>query len=284
MCRWLAYRGAPVLIHDALYTPRHSLIDQSLDSKLGAEPTNGDGVGIGWYGDEPTPAVFRSIEPAWNDQNLSEITAHVRSPLFFAHIRAAIGSPVQQTNCHPYRHKQWLFMHNGCINDFAKLKRDLVMAVDPSLYNEIKGSTDTEVLFYLALTLGLEDDPPEAVSRAIGLVEAYGRERGIQYPFQGTIATSDGESLWAFRYSTEGKSRSLFVSRDVHTLRPLDPEREILQQLSDDARLVLSEPIGDLPGAWVEVPESSWGVVGPGKQEIHPLTIKQPTTSVPVPA
>ena len=246
MCRWLAYYGAPVLIHDALYTPNHSLIDQSLNSQLGAEPTNGDGVGIGWYSSEPTPAVFRSIEPAWNDQNLSEITAHVRSPLFFAHIRAAIGSPVQQTNCHPYRHQRWLFMHNGCINDVA-VERDLVMAVDPSLYNEIKGSTDTEVLFYLALTLGLEDDPPEAISRAIGLVETLGRERGIEFPFQGTIATSDGESLWAFRYSTEGKSRSLFVSRDAQTLKHLYPEREILNQLSDDARLVVSEPIGDLP-------------------------------------
>jgi glutamine amidotransferase len=175
-------------------------------------------------------------------------------------------------------------MHNGCINEFAKIKRDLVMAVDPSLYNEIKGSTDTEVLFYLALTLGLEDDPPDAVSRAIGLVEAFGRERGIQYPFQGTIATSDGESLWAFRYSTEGKSRSLFFSRDIQTLRHLYPEREILQQLSDDARLILSEPIGDLPGAWEEAPESSWGVVGPDRQELHPLAIKHPPTSVPVPA
>jgi glutamine amidotransferase len=284
MCRWLAYCGGPVLIHDALYTPHHSLIDQSLNSQLGAEPTNGDGVGIGWYGDEPTPGVFRSIEPAWNDQNLSEISAHVRSPLFFAHIRAAIGSPVQQTNCHPYRHDRWLFMHNGCINDFAKIKRDLVMAVDPSLYTEIKGSTDTEILFYLALTLGLEDDPPDAISGAIGLVESFGKRRGIEYPFQGTIATSDGECLWAFRYSSEGKSRSLFYSTDVHTLRGLYPDREILSQLSDDARMILSEPIGDLPGAWHEAPESSWGVVGGGRQEMHPLTIKQPATAVAVPA
>jgi glutamine amidotransferase len=174
-------------------------------------------------------------------------------------------------------------MHNGCINDLAKIKRDLVMAVDPSLYTEIKGSTDTEILFYLALTLGLEDDPAEAISRTIGLVEALGHARGIEFPFQGTIATSDGESLWAFRYSTEGKSRTLFVSRDVHTLRHLYPEREILNQLSENARLIVSEPIGDLPGAWVEVPESSWGVVGPDREEIHQLTIKPPT-SVPVPA
>ena len=119
MCRWLAYSGSPVLLEKALYSPAHSLIDQSLHSTLGAEATNGDGFGIGWYDDSPTPGVFRSIEPAWNDQNLRELSAHVRSRLFFAHIRAAIGSPVQQTNCHPFRHGRWLFMHNGFIDDFG---------------------------------------------------------------------------------------------------------------------------------------------------------------------
>src|ERR1700741_4633650 len=172
MCRWLAYIGSPVLIKDALYTPKHSLIDQSLHSRFGAETTNGDGFGVGWYDADGLPGVFRSVEPAWNDANLREISPHIKSGVVLAHIRAAIGSPVQQTNCHPFRHDRWLFMHNGCINDFAKIKRDLVMAVDPSLYNEIKGSTDTEILFYLALTLGLEDDPAEAVSQTIGLVSS----------------------------------------------------------------------------------------------------------------
>ena len=95
------------------------------------------------------------------------------------------------------------------------------------------------------------------VARATGLVEACGKQQGVEYPFQGTIATSDGERLWAFRYSSEGKSHSLFFSRDVRTLRELYPERGILQQLSDDARLVLSEPLGDLPGAWNEVPREA---------------------------
>ena len=49
MCRWLAYTGSPILPTNVLYTPVHSLIDQSLHSKLGAETTNGDGFGIGWY-------------------------------------------------------------------------------------------------------------------------------------------------------------------------------------------------------------------------------------------
>src|SRR5450755_419285 len=138
----------------------HSLVDQSLHSRLGAETTNGDGFGVGWYGAPDTPGVYRSIERAWNDQNLRELAGHISSPLFFTHIRAAIGSAVQQTNCHPFRHDHWLFMHNGYINEFATIKRDLILAVDPSLYPKIQGQADTEVLFYLALTFGLEDDPP----------------------------------------------------------------------------------------------------------------------------
>jgi predicted glutamine amidotransferase len=277
MCRWLAYTGSPVLLTEVLYTPVHSLIDQSLHARLGAETTNGDGFGVGWYdGAGPAPGVFRSIEPAWNDANLHELAGHVRAPLFFAHIRAAIGSAVQQSNCHPFRHGRWLWMHNGFIDGFAAVKRDLVLAVSQPLFPEINGQTDSEVLFYLALTLGLEDDPPGAVARAIGTVEACGRRHGVAHPFQGTIATTDGQSLWAFRYSSEGASRSLFFTRDVRTLRQEYADRDILRQVSDDARLVVSEPIGDLPGAWVEMPEASYGVVGPGGDRILPFVPQPP--------
>jgi len=277
MCRWLAYTGSPVLLTRVLYTPVHSLIDQSLHSRLGAETTNGDGFGVGWYDAAPAPGVFRSIEPAWNDQNLRELAGHISSHLFFAHIRAAIGSAVQQTNCHPFRHGRWLFMHNGFIDRFAAIKRDLVMAVDESLFPQIQGTADTEVLFCLALTFGLEDDPPDAVARAIGFVEACGRARGVEYPFQGTIATTYGESLWAFRYSSQGSSRSLFFTRDVRTLRQQHPDWEVLHEVSDDARLVVSEPIGDLPAAWVEMPEASYGVVSKQGDQLLPFAPKPPS-------
>ena len=171
-------------------------------------------------------------------------------------------------------------MHNGFIDGFTAIKRDLVLAVDESLYPEIKGQADTEVLFYLALSFGLEDDPPGAVARAIGFVEATGRQRGITYPFQGTIATSDGEGLWAFRYPSEGTSRSLFFSRDVRAVRQLYPDREILFELSDDARLVVSEPIGDLPGAWIEMPEASYGVVSQGDDQLRPFAVQPPAKTL----
>ena len=282
MCRWLAYSGSPILLKEVLYEGPNSLVSQSLHSRLGAEPTNGDGFGVGWYGAPDTPGVFRSTEPAWNDQNLRELADHISSPLFFTHIRAAIGSAVQQTNCHPFRHGQWLFMHNGYINEFATIKRDLILAVDPSLFPEIQGQADTEVLFFLALTFGLEDDPLGAVAQAIGYVEAIASRHGVPHPFQGTVATSDGENIWAFRYSSERKSRSLFYTTDVPTLRRLQPDREEFKKFSDNARLIVSEPLGDVAGVWNEVPESMCGIVGPDQSEMRPFHPQPPVTAVPV--
>jgi predicted glutamine amidotransferase len=271
MCRWLAYTGTPVLIDELLYKPANSLVMQSLHSRLGAETTNGDGVGVGWYDESETPGLFHSIEPAWNDRNLHELSEHVRSGVVFAHIRASSGSPVQQTNCHPFRHGRWLWMHNGLISQFSVLKRDLAFAVDPELFPLISGSTDSEMLFYLALTFGLQDDPPAAVARAIAFVEQVAAKHGVPFPMQGTIATTDGVRLWAFRYSTEGRTRSLFRNTDISTLRMQYPDNPVLHGLSDETRLVVSEPLGDLKGAWREVPESSVLVVDGADEEIRPF-------------
>jgi predicted glutamine amidotransferase len=270
MCRWLAYSGSPILLEELLYKPEHSLIDQSLHSRLGVETTNGDGFGVGWYGpDAQTPAVFHSIEPAWNDRNLREVAGHVLSPLFLAHIRASTGTAVQQTNCHPFRHGRWLWVHNGLVRDFHRVKRELALAVDESLFPQMEGSTDSEMLFYLALTFGLEENPPAAVERMVGHVEEVGHRHGTEHPIQMTIGTTDGSSVWAFRYSSEGKSRSLYYSADMRSVREMYPERPRLQEASDETRIIVSEPIVDLPGAWNEVPESSYGVVRDGEDELH---------------
>lgn len=271
MCRWLAYSGSPVLLEDLLLKPEHSLIDQSLHSRMGATTTNGDGFGVGWYGVGETPGVFRSVEPAWNNRNLEDLAAHVESSLVFAHIRAATGTAIQETNCHPFRHGRWLWMHNGLVRDFATVKRDLAFAVEPSLYPRIEGSTDSELFFYLALTFGLEDDPPAAVARAVGLIEETGRRHGVEHPIQMTIATTDGSTVWAFRYSSEGSSRSLFFSTRVDTLRQQYPDNPVFQRLSDESRIVVSEPLSDLAGAWHEVPEAHVGIVREGRDELLPF-------------
>jgi glutamine amidotransferase len=114
------------------------------------------------------------------------------------------------------------------------------------------------------------------------LVEAVGARHGVPNPFQGTLATTDGESIWAVRYSSEGRSRSLFYTTDVRTLRRLYPERELFQEVSDEARLIVSEPLGDVAGVWNEVPEATYGVVGRGHDELHPFRPAAPNVSVTI--
>ena len=156
-----------------------------------------------------------------------------------------------------------VFRHTLAVGD--------VVQREPMADQDIEGSTDSETLFFLALTYGLVDDPVAAVTRAVGTVERIAPAYGISEPVQMTIATTDGECTWAFRYSSEHKSRSLFYSSEIQTLRALYPDLEVLRGLGDEARLIVSEPLADLPGAWNEVPESSVGVVRPGQDEILPF-------------
>ena len=265
MCRWLAYSGEPLRPSTLVLDAKHSLVAQSLDSPLGAETVNGDGFGFGWYPTDPVlggqPGIFRSTEPAWNDQNLRELTQAIESPLFFSHVRAAAGPPIQQTNCHPFRYANWLFMHNGVLSEFGKVKRELTYAVDPSLYPHILGTTDSEVLFHLALTLGLQQDPVLAMSKAVQMVETVGHQHAVKFPMQGTVAVSDGTTIWAFRYSSQRRSRTLFHSVDIETLQQMYPEVEQLHTFGRHAQVVVSEPLNDLPGAFIEVPESTVAIL-----------------------
>jgi glutamine amidotransferase len=277
MCRWLAYYGDPIPIEALVLQRENSLIDQSLHSREGATTTNGDGFGVGWY-DElgGTPALYRSVHPAWNNRNLRELAAHIRSPLFFAHIRASTGTAVQETNTHPFRYGRWLFMHNGLVRDFAKVRREYLLAIDPELIPSIEGSADSELLFYLALTFGLEDDPLTALERMAGFVEDVGERNGIEHPLQMSVAATDGRRIIAARYSSEHDSRSLYFSTLISALRERHPEVAELAGLSDEARAVVSEPLGDLSGAWNPVPESAIGIVQEGQDELYEFRPRRP--------
>jgi len=277
MCRWLAYSGSPIPMANLITKPVNSLIHQSRDAHMGATALNADGFGVGWYTQGMVePALFRSLQQAWGDPNIEEITQHIESGTFVAHVRATTGTPVQQTNCHPFRHGRWLWAHNGMVREFGKVKRDLVMAIAPELFPDLQGTTDSEVMFFLAQTFGLAKDPPAAVEAMAAFVEDVGRAHGVEQPLQMTVATTDGTDLWVFRYSSEHVSRSLFFTRSPATLRDLHPEIAALREVSDETRLVVSEPLVPLPDAWVEVPESHCGVVrSTGEDELVPFSPRE---------
>ena len=277
MCRWLGYFGDPIRPEELLYQPARSLIEQSKSHAPDVAIANGDGFGLGWYGTADGPGLFRSESPAWGDRNLREISAQLCSPLFLAHVRAATGTAaVQQTNCHPFRHGRWLFVHNGFIEAFDRLHRELLMAVDPGLFRSVEGTTDSEVMFYLALTFGLDDNPLGGLERMAGFVEAAGRRIGVEHPLQMTVGVTDGSRLYAVRYASGPEANTLFLTSSVRDLRLLYPEDERLQHFSDEIRVVVSEPLIDLPGLWGEVPPGTAVVVQPGEDLRVPFTPCEP--------
>ena len=121
MCRFVLYLGPRTRLSSLIVDPGHSLIRQSVHSREREEPLNGDGFGVGWYANDLSvePAVFRSITPAWNNRNLQNLARVVASDCVLAHVRAATqSSGVNEANCHPFRWRRYLCMHNGDIGDF----------------------------------------------------------------------------------------------------------------------------------------------------------------------
>jgi len=269
MCRWLAYSGNEIPLEVLLFQPEHNLIDQSMSSRSRDTPTNGDGFGVGWYGHRESPGLFRSIRPAWNDSNLRDLAAHVQSPLFLAHVRATSLATVQETNCHPFRYRNWLFVHNGEIEKIEQYRRDLLMAVDPAIFENMLGSTDSEVLFHLAITFGLESDPHGALQRMAAFVEKTARCHGVDDAIWMTLGISDGKSLYAVRYASDGDAPTLHHTPDMEEVRRISPQAAKL--FDESVRAIVSEPVGEYPGMWPLVPQGSFLHVLDGEIDVKPF-------------
>jgi len=83
MCRWVAYAGPEIYLEDILFNQSNSIASQSYSAKESVWTTNGDGFGVAWYTQRTTAGLFKDVLPAWNDNNLRSLAAHIRTHLFF---------------------------------------------------------------------------------------------------------------------------------------------------------------------------------------------------------
>lgn len=152
MCRFALYLGSPILVRSLITDPTHSIIHQSFHSRERKEPLNGDGFGMAWFMPEftPEPAIFKDVQPAWNNSNLLHLARVTRSSCLLAHVRAASpGLPVSYLNCHPFARGPFAFMHNGSVGGFREMVRELRSGLSDVAYDQIQGSTDSEHVFAL---------------------------------------------------------------------------------------------------------------------------------------
>ena len=268
MCRWIAYTGPKRSIGSLIVDPGHSLLTQSRHAKQSTFEVNADGFGIGWYTDGlELPGVFRDTRPAWNDGNLRSIAHHLQSSVFLAHIRASTSGDIARNNCHPFRHGKWLFQHNGGIGGFHAIRHALDANIHPDLYAGKEGATDTETMFLLALTFGMQDDPQAGVQRMIECVERARAHHGIDEPFTMTVATTDGTTLHAARYASNDAPPSLYHSVHPGAVASMAGESDPVP----GATLVVSEPLDDVSDHWQAVEPSTWLVAQGDHAQASPL-------------
>ena len=247
MCRFLAYSGEPVFMSSLVSAPAHSLVHQSLHATEAKTGTNGDGFGLGWYSERAEPGLYREIRPAWSDENLRSLCDQVRSRVFFAHVRASTGTASTRANCHPFAHRRFLFMHNGQIGGYARIKRRIEAMIPDDLYDARLGTTDSEAIFLAALGQGLETDPVGAMARTLRTVRALMVEAEVTEPLRFTAALTDGEDLYAFRWACDGCPPSLYVRKAAGGLT------------------IVSEPIDGQREGWREVPKGCTVVARAGR-------------------
>ena len=214
MCRLLAYAGPPVFLDRLLIEPRASLISQSLAAREAKTVVNGDGCGIGWYGERPEPGVYRAILPAWSDANLVSLCRQIRAPLFVAHVRSATYGEVSTANCHPFADGRHLFLHNGQIGGYARLRRQIDALIPDALYPRRRGTSDSEAIFLSALGRGLATDPVGAIAATLAEIEATAARTGEVAPVRFAAIHTDGETLWAYRWASDGPPPSLYWRKE----------------------------------------------------------------------
>ncbi|PCH79968.1 MAG: class II glutamine amidotransferase [Hyphomicrobiales bacterium] len=256
MCRWAAYTGQSIYLEQLIAEPEHSLIHQSLHAEEAKTETNGDGFGIGWYSDREYPGLYREVLPAWNDENLRHLSRHISSSLFFAHVRASTGTATNRTNCHPFSNDQWLFMHNGQIGGYKRVRRKLESLLPDSLYENRLGTTDSELIFLLAVHFDIEKCPITAMSKALSITVQAMHEAGIKQPLRFTSCLSDGETIYGFRSSTD-----------------LTPPTLYYRQKDNGDTILVSEPLDRQSDYWQIVPSHHVLIASKNGCEVRPFSI-----------
>lgn len=275
MCRFIIYKGNPTTMDQLVIEPANSLIVQSKESKKRKLPVNGDGFGVGWYPlhDDPEPARIVSIEPAWSNQNLIQLTSKVRSKHFFAHVRdASTGMPVSQSNCHPFVSGRYMFMHNGRLDQFPKFKRSILNALSDKAFNLIKGNTDSEYAFALFMDIINFSENLSANELKLGLYETIRRiihfriENNVNTNAFINFAVSNGQSIIVTRFATDSNTQpaSLFYCQGDIEYKPELEDIEINHTTSGDI-IICSEPLTETSQDWTKVERNHAVIINSGR-------------------
>ena len=203
MCRHFAYVGDIISIRSALFDPPHSLVQQAWAPRRQRHGTmNVDGFGIGWYADgDPVPARYRRAGPIWADPCFADVARVTRSRAVLAAVRSATqGCEAGDAAAAPFGSGQWLFSHNGRLNEWPGGTTALAVTLPPADLLGLEARSDSALAWALvASRLRAGASPPDALADVIAELAAHqitGRFNSLLTDGLMVAATAVGDTLY----------------------------------------------------------------------------------------
>lgn len=284
MCRFLIYQGEPILLEHLLFHKGHSISRQAYEARERRSPLNLDGFGVGWYDRriEAEPSVFREMLPIEHSENLRQVSRKLRVRRLFAHVRDASPQlPISLLNTHPFQFGAFMFMHNGRLQDFAARKHAMAGQIKPEYFARLRGSTDSEYIFYLLLSeldpLGNPDYSAEwlagAFSRVLGWLFPEPTPAG-QKASTVNAALTDGRTLVVSRFSSRAGHRPPSLYYALAQKIGLERDRLAIRGEGENNLVISSEPIAGEKKNWRIFPENHLLIVQNQTYQFHPIVLR----------
>jgi len=237
------------------------------------------GWGVGFYQAGEILLKRRPIDDR-DEVRPADIARDVRADTLVAHVRlATVGAP-RTENTHPFRYRQWLFANTGTVAAFGRLRGRLAEQLPQFLHRDVRGETDSELLFHLFLSFlhdtGQLDRPavdPQAargaLRGAVALVDGLCAEEGAP-PTALNVLVANPEYLIAVHAGTAASSAPPGHAASVEMgYRVFQGQRDLERLFGDGGlgrmripdyatsrlTLVASDFDDGLPAGWTAVPQ-----------------------------
>ncbi len=230
MCRVLAYIGPEIPLESLLLQPENSLVNQSLDPELHPHLQLA-GWGFGAWSEHllkpEEPLIYRRPKAAFYDDNAEGIIPSLQANTMLAHVRASgYDADVVQTdeNCHPFSFEgtPWIIAQNGALPNWRRLQRELLAHCEDRYLEQMRGTTDTEFLYVLLLSL-LEGDSDAEVQagfeRLLELIVAAMKKLDLAALTKLKIALAAPNRIIGVNYGCD-RDGETDVAGDWRDLRP----------------------------------------------------------------
>lgn len=252
MCRlYVMSANEPTRVECSLVHAQNALMEQS---RLDAEGlVHGHGWGVADYRNG-MPLIEKQTWAAYHGEHFKRTAARVYAHTVVAHVRRATVGGTKIENTHPFHYGKWIFAHNGTVPHFLEVRDRMMPHIDPMLQNDIRGTTDSEHVFYYLLSLRLrhpETDLRALVAAGLNHLRGWCAEVDPSANVGLNIVLTDGTDLVGSRL---GRTLWHLRREQVYTC-DICGRSHVHHDFETDYRAVeiASEPISDDP--WEQFPD-----------------------------